>query len=291
MIVVTGATGQLGTAVIEGLLHRVKAGPIVASVRDAARAAPLSAKGVQVRGGGDFDNADRLAETFAGAAQVLVVSAPKLGEEAIRLHRNAIKAARKAGVRRVLYTSHAGARSGSPFAPADQHAGTEADLAAAGLVYTSLRHGFYAESCLHMIGDALTSGELRVPEDGPVAWTARDDLAEADAAILADEGCVDGISPPLTASEALTMAEIAEIASELTGREMRHVTVSDEAWRDMKVAAGMPRLYADMLLGTFQAARCGEFAVVDPTLETLIGRRPKTFRDVLATSLHQVGAK
>ena len=290
MIVVTGATGQLGAAVIEGLLRRVKVASIVASVRVADKAGALSAKGVQVRCGGDYDDADRLAETFAGAAQVLVISAPKLGEEALRLHRNAIEAARKAGVRRVLYTSHAGARSGSPFAPADQHAGTEADLADTGLAYTSLRHGFYAESCLHMIGDALTSGELRVPEDGAVAWTARDDLAEADAAILADEGCVNGISPPLTASEAPTMAEIAVIASELTGREVRHVTVSDEAWRDMKVAAGMPRLYADMLLGTFQAARRGDFATVDPTLETLIGRRPKTFRDVLATSLRRAGA-
>ena len=291
MIIVTGATGKLGAAVIEGLLHRVKAGSIVASVRDAEKAGALAAKGVQVRGGGDFDDADQLAKTFTGAAQVLVVSAPKLGEEALRLHRNAIEAARKAGVCRVLYTSHAGARSGSPFAPADQHAGTEADLAAAGPTYTSLRHGFYAESCLHMIGDALTAGELRVPEDGPVAWTARDDLAEADAVILANEGCVDGISPPLTASEAPTMAEIAVIASELTGREVRHVTVSDEAWRDLKVAAGMPRLYADMLLSTFQAARRGDFATVDPTLETLIGRRPKTFRDVLAKSLQQVGAE
>ena len=126
-----------------------------------------------------------MTDAFAGAEQVLIVSANALGEEAARLHRNAIDAARAAGARRILYTSHAGARAGSLFPPADQHAGTEAYLARSGLAFTALRHGFYAESCLFMISDGLRSGELRTPEDGPVAWTSRADLAEADATILA----------------------------------------------------------------------------------------------------------
>ena len=280
MIVVTGATGQLGRGIVESLLGRVAASEIVASVRDPGRAAELAAEGVAVRTG-DFADALSLETAFRGAEQVLIVSADKLGDEALSLHRNAIEAARSAGVRRILYTSHMGARAGSPFLPADQHAGTEADLAASGVAYTSLRHGFYAESCLHMIGDGLRNGELRTPEDGPISWTARADLAEADAAILA-EGGWDGITSPLTAGEAVTMAEIAAIASDVFHREVRHVTVTDEAWRDAKIAAGMPAIYADMLLGTFRAARHGDFAATDPALETLLGRAPKTIRDVLS---------
>jgi NAD(P)H dehydrogenase (quinone) len=280
MIVVTGATGHLGNAVVESLLRRVAADQIVASVREPDKASSLAARGVAVRTG-NFDDPDGLPAAFAGAEQVLIVSADKLGDEALRLHRNAIEAARDAGVRRVLYTSHMGARVGSPFAPADQHAGTEAELANSGLAFTSLRHGFYAESCLYMIGDGLKAGELRVPEDGPVSWTARDDLAEADAAILAGNGQWDGITPPLTASQALTMAELAVLASNVTGREVRHVTVSDDEWRDAKIAAGMPAIYADMLLGTFRAARRGDFAAIDPALETALGRPPRTMRDVL----------
>ena len=88
---------------------------------------------------GDFADQDALAATFAGADQILIVSADKLGEEALRLHRNAIAAEREAGASRILYTSHAGARAGSSFAPADQHAGTEADLAASGVACRSLR--------------------------------------------------------------------------------------------------------------------------------------------------------
>ncbi len=283
MIVVTGATGHLGRGIVASLLSRVPVTQVVASVRDTGKASDLAARGVEVREG-DFADAGSLAQTFSGADQVLIVSADKLGEEALRLHRAAIEAARAAGVRRILYTSHMGARAGSPFLPADQHAGTEADLQASGVAYTSLRHGFYAESCLHMIGDGLRAGELRTPEDGPISWTARDDLAEADAVILAAEGQWNGITPPLTAGEAVTMAEVAAIASEVTGREVRHTTIPDEQWRDAKIAGGMPALYADMLLGTFRAARRGDFAAADPALAVLLGRAPRTMREVLASA-------
>ena len=151
--------------------------------------------------------------------------------------------------------------------------------------FTALPHGFYAESALYMIGGAIEAGELRVPEDGPVSWTARDDLAAADAILLAQEGRLNGITPPLTAPEAFTMAEIAEVASELTGREIRHVTIPDDEWREARVAQGTPAPMAAMLLGMYRAARRGDFAAVDPTLETLLGRRPQTMRDVLATAL------
>lgn len=283
MIAVTGATGQLGRGIVEALLGTTPANEIVASVRDAAKASDLAERGVQVRTG-DFDDPVALRAAFEGAEQVLIVSADKLGEEALRLHENAITAAREAGARRILYTSHQGARIGSAFAPADQHAGTEQHLAESGIAYTSLRHGFYAESCLHMIGDGLKAGELRVPEDGPVSWTARADLAEGDATILADEGHWDGVTPPLTAAEAVTMAELAAIASEVMGRKIGHVTVSDDEWREGKIASGMPAMYADMLLGTFKAARRGDLAATDPALGELLGRPPRTMREVLLSS-------
>lgn len=78
------------------------------------------------------------------------------------------------------------------------------------------------------------------------------------------------------------MAEVAAIASEVTGREVRHTTVTDDAWRDGKIAAGMPPVYADMLLGMFLAARRGDFAATDPALSRLLARPPRTMRDVLA---------
>ncbi len=163
-------------------------------------------------------------------------------------------------------------------------------LAEGGAPFTSLRHGFYAESALHIIGRGFEAGELRTPEDGPVSWTARADLAEADAILLAQEGRLDGITLPLTAPETFTMADLAAVASELTGREIKHATITDDEWREARIAQGTPALFADMLLGMYRAARRGDFAAVDPTLETLLGRRPQTMRDVLAAVLKPVMA-
>ncbi len=281
MIVVTGATGQLGAGIIDGLLARMPGNRIVASVRDPARAAGLAARGVDVRGG-DFAEPGSLTTAFAGACQVLVVSVDQLGENGRHLHRAAIEGARRAGARRVLYTSHMGAHPASPFR--DHHA-AEAVLAEDGMPFTALRHGFYAESALHLIGRGFETGEIRAPEDGPVSWTARADLAEADAIVLADEGRLDGITPPLTAPEAFTMADLVAIASELTGRAVRRTVVPDDEWRDTKLAQGVPAPMADALLGMYRAAGRGDFAAVDPTLGMLLGRRPQTMRDVLARIL------
>ena len=62
---------------------------------------------------------------------------------------------------------------------------------------------------------------------------------------------------------------------------MRHTTVSDAAWIDATVAAGMPALYAHRFFGMFQAPRRGDFAATDPSLTMLLGRPPLTMRDIL----------
>ena len=289
MIIVTGANGQLGRAVVERLLERVPAGEVGASVRDPEKAQELTARGVRVRQG-DFSDAASLAHAFEGASEVLIVSVSSLGDAAGRQHRQAINAAREAGAKRIFYTSHMAARPDSFFAPASDHAAAEAFLAEGGVSFTALRHGFYAESALYLIGQGLQAGEIRTPEDGPVSWTVRADLAEADAILLTEDKPLNGVTPPLTALEAFTMAELAAVASELAGREIKHVTVSDDEWRDEKAAQGMPAPMVDMLLGMYRAARRGDFAAVDPTLEALLGRRPQTMRDVLAATLNPAEA-
>jgi len=99
--------------------------------------------------------------------------------------------------------------------------------------------------------------------------------------ILAGERHFDG-PVTLTASAAVTFDDIAGIASELTGRDIRRVVVDDEKWVADQVAHGTPELMARFLLGFFQAAREGRFAGVDPLLGHLLGRQPRTVRDLLA---------
>lgn len=284
MILVTGATGHLGRGITQELLPRVPAGQLAASARDPEKAAELTEQGVLVRQG-DFADPASLATAFAGAAQVLVVSPNVLGEAGQQLTRNAVEAARAAGARRVLYTSHMAARADSAFAPAVSHAAAEALLAELRLPYTSLRNGYYAESALFHIGRSFETGELRAPEDGAVSWTTRADLAAANAVVLAHEGSFEGPTPPLVADEAFTLAELAAIASELLGREVKRVVLTDAQWRDEKAAQGVPAPVTELLLGSYRAMRRGEFAATGPVLAQLLGRRPRTMRDVLTGML------
>ena len=214
MIVVTGATGLLGGAVVERLLARQPDEEIGVSVRDPAKAAALADRGVRVRRG-DYDDAASLAHAFEGAEQLLLVSAAATGETALRQHRTAIDAARRAGVRRVVYTSHMGANPASAFAPMVDHAATEALLDDSGLAFTALRNGFYAASGRMLLGRAFETGEVAAPADGPVSWTAHDDLADAAAIVLTEEGRFEGPTPPLTGSAAL---DLAGLAAEALGR-------------------------------------------------------------------------
>ncbi|RDE07370.1 NAD(P)H-binding protein [Sphingomonas aracearum] len=284
MIVVTGATGNLGSRVIKELLERTAPERIVATTRDPARAAALVQAGVEVRHG-DFAAPDSLAAAFAGADQVLIVSsdAERFGGDAVAHHRSAIGAARAAGARRILYTSHMGASATSAFVPMHTHAATEVILREAGIAWTALRNGFYAETVPSLIvRDAASTGLLSAPADGPVAWTTRDDLAAAAAAILTDEGRFDGPTPPLTASEAPTLDDAAAMLSELHGRCVVRQVAADDAFEADLAFQGMPKPVVAITLGMYRAARAGEFAAVSPALGDLIGREPQSLRDVLA---------
>ncbi|MFE3258097.1 NAD(P)H-binding protein [Nocardia sp. NPDC059091] len=284
MIIVTGATGLLGRRIVESLLMRAPADQVGVSVRDPRQAQDLADRGVRVRQG-NFTDPDSLSHAFEGADQVLVVSVDKLGAEAIRQHRAAIDAAAAAGARRILYTSHMGASPASRFEACRDHASDEEALLVRGVPFTSLRNGFYAASALRFFGQAAETGQLALPADGAVSWTAHADLAEAAAAILAEEGRFDGPTPPLTAAQAVDFDEIAALASELTGRTIKRVTVSDEEFRQQMVGYGVPLWQADMMVDIFAAARAGEFATVDPTLAELIGREPIGFDMVLREAL------
>ncbi|MFM9279879.1 SDR family oxidoreductase [Paenibacillus jiagnxiensis] len=275
MIVVTGANGKLGRQVVEELLKRVPVEDLGVSVRDASKVQDLKERGVRVRQG-NFDDSESLLHAFEGASQVLMISSHSLGEAAVRQHQTAIDSAKKAGVSRLLYTSQMFSSATSNFPPMDVHAATEEMLQSSGMAFTSLRNGFYAASAIMWMGDALQTGELIAPEDGPVAWTTHSDLAEATAVILTEQR-YDGITPSLTASEAIDMDRIASIASKVLDRPIRRIVVSDDEYRNHLVSRGLPEAMVSMLTGMFQASRQGDLAQTGPALENLIGRPPVSF--------------
>jgi NAD(P)H dehydrogenase (quinone) len=286
MIIVTGATGKLGTQIVDRLLERVPATEVGVSVRDVTRAAVLAEKGVRVRAG-DFLEPATLEHAFEGADRVLVISASIMGPVAADANRAAVDAAQAAGAGRIVYTSHQAASRASLFAPQTVHAATQEHLSQMGIPFTALRNGFYSSALGMHVAGALETGSLIAPADGPVSWTAHADLAELAVIALTTEGVLDSITPPLTAPDMLDLEAVAAILSELTGRTITRVIVDDDEWKASASNRGYPPQAADFALGMFRAARRGEFAVVDPTLERVLGRPATPASAVLADIVAQ----
>lgn len=283
MIIITGANGKLGRAIVNNLLERIPAEEIGVSVRDVSKASDLKELGVRVRYG-DYEDPASLVNAFEGASQVLIISAATTGEIALKQHKNAIEAAKAVGASRILYTSHMGSNPNSIFS---DHAATEVMLKESGIPFTSLRNGFYASSISMFLGNALETGEFITPKDGPISWTAHADLAEAAAIALVNEGSLDGLTPALAPTKALDFTDIAAIVSEITGRSIKHITVSDEEYKKTMISYGMSEQQVGFLLGFFKASRNGELATIDPTFEHLIGHPSITVKTLLSKQLNK----
>jgi uncharacterized protein YbjT (DUF2867 family) len=283
MFVVTGATGKLGHLIAQSLLDFVPAEKIAVSVRDPGKAADLSQRGIRVRHG-DFAVPESLVSAFEGASQVLIVSsnASAYGGDSIEQHRLAIAAAKAAGAKRILYTSHMAVSPTSAFLPMDVHFATEEMLKECGIAWTALRNGFYADSARRFTADAVKAGEVYAPLDGKFSWTAHKDLAAAAAAILASEGRFDGPTPPLTAPDALDFTDIAHILSQISGQPIARKIPTDEDFTARLSGHGMPPAIIAITLSMYRAARAGEFARTDSALSEIIGRKPISLSQVLA---------
>jgi uncharacterized protein YbjT (DUF2867 family) len=286
MIIVTGATGQLGHTIAERLLDLLPTDQFAACTRNPKNADDLKKRGVRIREA-DFAQPETLNAAFEGATQILMVSsnARAFGGDTLAQHRAAIDAAKAVGARRILYTSHMAASATSVFPPMRDHAATEEMLASSGLAWTSLRHGFYASTVLRLIGKAAETGVLLAAEDGKVSWTTHADLAEVDARIAVNEGSFDGATPPLTASEALDLTDIAAILSEISGENVARKVLSDAEQEAQLAAVGLPAGAVAMSMGLYKAARAGEFTAVDPTLAKILGRPPIGLHTFLKNAL------
>jgi len=286
MLVVSGASGQLGRKIIDNLLRLVPADRIAVSSRNLEKLADLTSLGVRVRQG-DFENPASLFYAWEGAERLLLVSsnAAATGGDTLKQHATAIEVAKKLKVNRVFYTSQIASSSSSHFPPAKLHAATEAALASSGLAWTALRHGFYAESAMAMNARGFEARAIAVPMDGKVSWTTHDDLAAADATLLASHDVIDGATPPLTGSEAFDLADLALIAGNILGSPVSRTLISDQDMKQKAEAGGVPEERIAVMMGYYLAARAGEFAQLDATLATILGREPETMLAYMTKTL------
>jgi NAD(P)H dehydrogenase (quinone) len=282
-LLVTGASGNLGRRAVE-LLLEAKAGKIVAGTRDPSKIADLAAKGAEVRKV-DFDDA-ALADSLKGVDRLLLISTDVLDTPGKRLkqHKAAIDAAKKAGVKHIVYTSMPKPEPGSPIPFAPDHYGTEQALAESGLGWTVLRNTWYQENLFHSLPAVLASGKwFSAAGDGKVAHVSREDAAYAAASALAKEP--NGNSRyDITGSELLTTGEIAKLASEATGKPIEVVKVTDEQLTKGMIASGMPAFLAPVFASFDTNTRAGNIAIASDAVQKLTGRAPRSLKQFFETN-------
>ncbi len=284
-ILVTGASGHLGKAVTENLLKRTAAKNISILVRDAAKAADLKARGVDVRIG-DYNEYASLVAAFQGIDKLYMVSGNDIANR-IAQQDNVVRAAKEAGVKHVVYTSYQrkDETDSSPIVlVAKGHLNTEEKLKASGLTYTILQHGIYADIIPIFAGEQLLATKnIYLPAgDGKTAYALRTDQAEAGANVLLDEsGRYDNQSIELGGAEALSWETVAALISEITGEQISYVSPDVDEFTDSLTRAGVPAEYIGLFAGFSQAAKQGEFENVTNNLETLLGRKPASVKAYL----------
>lgn len=280
-IVVTGATGQLGSRVVEHLLQRVPAQRVVASVRVPRRAGHL---GVEVRHG-DFNRPETLRSAFAGADEVLIISTSTTDSGAkARQHVVALRAAEAAGVGRIVYTSLTAAGT-SRFPLARAHRETELALTSSDIPCTILRNNWYFENDLGVIAQALATGVIATSSrGGRFAPAARDDFARAAAAVLTTDGHENAVYE-LGAPVSYSYQDWAEEISRAAGRTIRYVELDDEEAAAGLRGAQLPDALVTFLLAYYQALARGELDVPSDALSKLIGEEPASLRDLVSVAV------
>jgi uncharacterized protein YbjT (DUF2867 family) len=200
----------------------------------------------------------------------------------LEVQSNFIDAARKAGVKHVVKLSGIMPELDSPFRFARVHGQIEQRLEASGMAFTHLRAGEFMPVYFRQVPSIVSKGALFLPmENAKIASIDVGDLMEIAALVLTSDGH-EGKTYPLTGSEALTMAEVAERLSTATGKTIRYVNVPPEDAKKAQLAAGMPPYMAEALAELFAERREGKEGQVSPVAQTLLGRRPTTFAEFAA---------
>lgn len=281
-LLVTGGAGHLGGRVLELLLN-TKAGKLVTTTRTPEKLANLAARGVEVRQA-DFDNPATLATAFAGVDRLLLISTDVIGEQRQAQHQAVIAAATTAGVNHVLYTSFIRPEPGNPAAVAPDHYATEQALAASALDWTILRNNLYSEVLLMSLPQVMEMGQwFSAGNGGKTAYVTREDCARAAAVALAAPTTGRQILD-ITGPQGLSDAEIAQIASEVTGRPLQVIPVSAEEKRNALIGAGLPPMVADIMLSFERATAQGLVGAVSPAVTDLTGHAPQSVRDFLTAN-------
>ncbi len=281
MILITGATGKNGTELIRRLSRRgVRVRGLVHNIAKAEALSTLPNVEIVV---GDMLVPDTLNAAFQDVDRAMLISST--GPEMLEVQVSFIDAARKAGVRHIVKLSGIMPELDSPFRFARMHGEVEKHLESSGLAFTHLRAGEFFPSYFRQVRSIVTKGVLTLPmEEARIASIDIGDIAEVAATVLTSPGH-EGEIYPLTGPEALSMADVADKLSAITGKTIKYINVSPEEARNNNLASGMPPYLADALFELFAERRKGKEAQVSSVIPVIFGWKPTSFDEFAARNV------
>lgn len=278
MILVTGATGTTGAAVVHELLQRNA--PFRVMARNPAKARDMFGTAVEVVHGDMTDSAS-LGSAMTGVDTLFLLTPPD--ERMAALNHQAVVAARSAGVGHVVKLSAIGASVESPLQLGRWHGAMEQEIAESGLGFTVLRAGSFMQNFFNHVPTILGQGRVFSSNgDGKVAMIDTRDIAAAAAGILVDPAAHAGQTYELTGGEALSDRDATQLLSNVLERDIGFTEISGEAAAAGMKEAGLPAWLIGDLVALGDMAKAGYMAHVSARAAELLGRQPRSFEDFAA---------
>lgn len=279
-ILVTGATGHLGSAVIETLLQKMPAKQIAVVVRKEEKRAAFEAKGLQAFLG-NYDDLHSLEKAMKGIDTVLLISSTDEGNR-MQQHRNVVDTAKKTGVKTIAYTSrslHDKATLSNQLML--EHFDTEDYIKASGLNYSIFNNALYMDVLPLFVGkQVFETGIFQPAGAGKVAFALRAEMGEAMANVLLEKKFENKMYR-FTGSEAYSFDDVAGVLSTLSGKEVKYTSVEIPAFSELMKAKGLPDFVVKKIIDFNTDIKNGQEATVSSDLAQKLGRKPANLSDGL----------
>ncbi|EDM37821.1 hypothetical protein PBAL39_15389 [Pedobacter sp. BAL39] len=284
MILVTGATGNLGKATINSLLNKgIPANNIAALVRDESKSAELKSKGIQVRIG-DYEHFESLKSAFDDVEKLLLISSSAEIAQRFEQHKNVINAAKESGVHHIIYTSFdmKDLRRSIMGGDVQYHADTSDYLKQIALPYTLMDNTMYADMIPIISGNHILDEGISIPAgNGKTPFLPITEMAEAIAVVLTTTGH-ETKEYVIAAETAVSFAEIADLISEITGTTIAYKQTDVTSYIAQLVQQGASEDDAAYISRFAGAIAGGEFDTNKSDVRQLLGRSPISLKDFLS---------
>ncbi|MNU69029.1 Quinone oxidoreductase 2 [compost metagenome] len=281
MILITGATGNLGRATTDFLLTKVPASEVAILVRDETKVSDLKEKGVDVRIG-DYHDKNSLIAAFTGIDKVFLISSNDFNDR-LGQHKRVVDSAKEAGVKHIIYTgaSIQNIEKSALNQFMGDHFETEKHILDSGLTYTFLRDNLYADVIPMFVGEQVLETGINLPAgNGKVPYAVRKDIAEAAANVLASEDH-ENKTYEISNTESYSYQDVANLLSEISGKTVPYNDVPAADFSKALAEAGVPEHLIGFTVGFATATKDGDFDIPNTHLEELLGRKPTSLKQFL----------